>query len=656
MRVNPALFRSTIASVLLDPNNMSEYSIHHEYFVLLRDGFQHLRPDEQDRILAAIQRGPTPDDVAEFREYHKAKPDVDEAKLEERVAAFCEHWMAQRLWMIRSSLAGAPADRLKKALADLEIEKLEHPEFLSWVGDATPVARAPVTAEDFAAMNPQDLVELIRQWRPPAPAAGGFPWMQPTVEKMAAEFADAIRAVPERLLPIVAAFGEGEPYAYLYHYFLAVKELAQDEKNPIPWKEILDVASRLVERDRHPELWDASSKHGPFLALLWAMEVALRRDVLDDDMLDRLRAVLVRLSEHPDRTSGDSAASDALNHVVPQAIESLVIVVSLQADRANNRGLGDQLRLLLDSLLADESDEAKGCYWILGSLFSSLHWLDRDWAVANTDRLFAGPSTNLAAAALGGHLHARFYLSTYPLVREYYRRLLVERAAGNAGEDAVMRIAHAYLAGAEELPAADPSSLLAIVFARHPGQIAAKFPWLYYVSMHEEEKATPPTQKTTAFLDKHWPRLRGLLLWRARDVGDQGFPPEIDDEFDWYARWIGCLTDAHEALSARIEMLRLILPFLCRARYGAREDVVSFLAQHAEQSPREIVSLFRAMCEGVPPGAFVDGTVTADVRKIVETAASAEGEARDDALAVANWYGARGSLELRDVFERYHRV
>ena len=64
----PARFRTLVAEVLGQPANLDMAGVHHEFFLLLERGFEHLMVEEQTTLVAAILLGPLPERLAELAE------------------------------------------------------------------------------------------------------------------------------------------------------------------------------------------------------------------------------------------------------------------------------------------------------------------------------------------------------------------------------------------------------------------------------------------------------------------------------------------------------------------------------------------------------------------------------------------------------------
>ena len=158
----PRAFQPHISRELLRRANLDEKEIHHEYFMLLRQGFPYLTLYEQQSLVSMILDGPNHEQTTRLAEWVQKERGVP---TETCIPMHRKSWICDRLWMIRAYLD----DDARQRLADLVAEggAPEHPEFLAWssgVHEITDVS--PFAEHDLSKMTPGALLDLSKRWQP----------------------------------------------------------------------------------------------------------------------------------------------------------------------------------------------------------------------------------------------------------------------------------------------------------------------------------------------------------------------------------------------------------------------------------------------------------------------------------------------------------
>src|SRR5258708_31358855 len=121
----PDQYLSRVTEELLNAENHADVDLHHEFFLLLQDGFPYLVHADQEKLVDLITQGPPPEENEKVLQWAKQAYNEDpEEFLRHRV----QSWICQRLWMIRSHLDQGPQALLQQLIT--ELGQPEHPEFL----------------------------------------------------------------------------------------------------------------------------------------------------------------------------------------------------------------------------------------------------------------------------------------------------------------------------------------------------------------------------------------------------------------------------------------------------------------------------------------------------------------------------------------------
>ena len=158
----PKQYPRLVARELGRANNLDDTSIHHEFFLLLRDGFPHLELDAQISLIKVILDGPPPGRKAEYadivKSIHGKDPEVVKREL-------TQTWIRDRLSMLREYLSGHPKQILEQLVA--EYGEPDHPDFLIWSQGFTPIRDvSPLSVEQINEMPLDTLIDFLKNWRP----------------------------------------------------------------------------------------------------------------------------------------------------------------------------------------------------------------------------------------------------------------------------------------------------------------------------------------------------------------------------------------------------------------------------------------------------------------------------------------------------------
>ncbi|MBL8861729.1 MAG: hypothetical protein JNK02_06920 [Planctomycetes bacterium] len=150
--------RAIASARLLDRRLFQALECHHEYWLLAQAAFPAMQPGEQAMFLDLIERG------LEF----PAPP--SEMSPEQQAAETAKHAQMNELWRLRclSMLRDALPVVQRQRLTDLEetFGRVDHPEFRSWHETYWGRPGSPHAAEELARLTTDQLVELLRSWKP----------------------------------------------------------------------------------------------------------------------------------------------------------------------------------------------------------------------------------------------------------------------------------------------------------------------------------------------------------------------------------------------------------------------------------------------------------------------------------------------------------
>lgn len=308
--------RDHARTLLTDKSAFDNSRTRLEYGILTRTMLAHLQPAEVARLAAWIRQGPPMSDAEVSRMI--GSPGAPASA--ERIAAFRDHWRADRLGVLGPELP-QPLRNIASDLAARGVSPPEHPGFSHWMVEAA--IESPLSAQELASMDVTDVTALIRAYEPPPRTISRFPEFalaQQVTEDIATRPAEYSLHAPDfaRLQPgYVNAFLNGLRQAIEAHgrgRQAGVAALALE----VAWDSVLNLAASIVGKPdpggRNTEQTEDSPRwlHRGVTMLLKAA-LATPNSGLAARYANDLLALLGRLLESPDPLPADDSPEDALD-------------------------------------------------------------------------------------------------------------------------------------------------------------------------------------------------------------------------------------------------------------------------------------------------------------------------------------------------------
>lgn len=545
----------TLAAERLDVPSALNSDLRHEYTELARAALGHLDSATRTRWEEMIAQGPPMSDeelrvrIARDREVeeHDVVPDdVDQWR---------RSWQLDVLAAVRDALS--PEAEARLAALEAEFGVRPHPDFPSWMemgwGPASPV-RGP----ELAAMSVDELLDRLRRWTPDATQLLG-----PSREGLGRELTEVVHANPVPLgarAPELARGNDTYIRAALQGWELAVRDGAG-----IPWASILDLLEFVaVQPDEGDPPSLAALDHDPVWR--WAHQgsaTLLRHGLLASreispppDLRERLWAVIERLTNSPDPSIEDEAASrgdtmdptrSALNVVRGQAMRAAMAYLSWLMTHGLVRPGPDAVEAapevfaVLDTHLQSERDPSAAIRSVYGEHLPFLLHLAPDWVQRRREDIFGIPDTEASTPterALGDAAWGAFVSmhgpsrTVFEVLADQYRaqvgRIGTRSTVPSSGSRDAPRARlseHVFLLYAQGVIGLDTGDgLVALFFSTADialrREALSHLGWLVFRS--EEQ---PPLD----VLD----RLQSLWEWRERRAEETGDDSELG-AFSWW--------------------------------------------------------------------------------------------------------------------------
>jgi hypothetical protein len=401
---------------------------------LLRDRFGGLADGQRDAVLATIARGPE----SEMTPWRQERGDtLDDLHRTDRICRL------DRYVLIADQLTGEHRQGYE-ALRE-EFGEREHPTFLmytgSWAGPASPYSEA-----DLADLDPQQVVEKLRDWKPEAGPEMSSP------EGLGRTLQGAVAARPANFAAAANEF-VGLDATYVRALLAGLREAVRANE-ALAWRPILELSAWVLdqatiddvegaahmERDPH---WGWARKEVASLLSQAFNEGSAEAPQSERDAIWRLLAVLTNdadptpAQETRNNGEGMDPATLAINTTRGEAMHAVVRYVlwveRTLGDGARTAGLGfaPEAKAVLERHLDFAIDPSLAIRAVYGQWFPQFVRLDADWARQLAPRVFPPTLDRTAQFDAAWSAYIRFnrpYTDVFVVLRDAYAHA-VERTA-----------------------------------------------------------------------------------------------------------------------------------------------------------------------------------------------------------------------------------
>ncbi len=672
LRLVPQIYLDLTTRELLNPANLEDIEIHHEYFLLLRDGFAALDQAHQHELVRTILQGPDKKKAEVLAEWANQQYGEDK---EAYVLSHSRAWMRDRLWMIRDHLEGS--DKLAlRGLLEI-VGEPQHPDFLSWHSGAFWVQDvSPVSEQQIAEMDPAALVSFLKTWRPIQQERFGP--VRVSYQGMANAIADAVISNPDRYASILPRIVGARPEygSTLFDRWWKPENIAS-----VPWALALNVSHDLLDQT---QVWSTESQ-GSFeeswrsvrlaIARLLLAGLSRKESRLPVEHLPAALEVLLSLADDPDPSleadrpkEGWAGHNDpitvALNHVRPIALTALIhfalfrVEEVRQHEEVNYTTTLHQVEPIIQELLTRKLDKAldpsRAVHSIYGQYLPQLYWLDKNWVQLNIGRIFPNADSEENAwffvSAWDAFIFNDFRPYMVDLLRPFYLRAVSNPGMGyiskthlGVAQRLAAHVALEYMLADYDLESPlGQQSLLAEFFKGVPIEMRKDIPWALWriCANHPDHRKN------------FWTRAKAVWQWRYREASASNHSSEFTEEMEQFAQLLLVAPD-NETISTLRPLLEGLLPHLGRFEYRNHgwDALEKHLAEKVIQDPIESIRLYRQMYDQrTSPPRWVHHSD--ESRRIVEIAA-ADPSSRKEALSLVDMLARQNDHEFRDVYDRY---
>lgn len=670
----PSTYRRSVAKELLKRQNIDDVTLHHEYFLLLQNGYPYLTVSEQQSLVATILEGPDIQKTRELAEWANKQYGTDP---EEYSTRHKKAWIRDRLWMIKGYLDNETGQLLSDLVSIGGAP--EHPDFLVWSSGAHLIQDvSPFTDVELAKLSPVELISLLRDWRPDP--AKRFGPEEISYSGLASVVANLILTNLDKYISNLSeiAFIRPEFASAIFDRWTKV------ETSPaIPWHTVLHLCQALLEID--DVRIDKSVAGGDYywrdvrLSIARIIRIGFEdpKRKLPSELLLHVRDILLKLVDDPDPDEDsdrpptgymghDDPITVALNHVRPIALSALIEyawqryridndVAASERNDADQSYLEPEVKHTLDIKLDKQREPSRAVHSVFGQYLIWLYRLDKQWLGTNLERIFPPDSDEESVwyyvSAWDSYvLYTRYRSDLVELLRPQYAQAINNISRGHlikshldSANHFAIHVAFEYLLSDYELDSPlGQSSLIVEFFTKTPPEVRQKAAWAIWKICDDN-----PSD-----LNRFWPRARTIWQWRSKEASISNHSPDFNEEMENFAQLL-LVAPETEDLSTLRPLMETLLPHIGRYEYRnfGWDSVEKYLSTQVERDPVKTIQFYRLMYDRRTsrPRWFHHSD---ESRKIIETAAK-DTRSREDTLALIDLFVRWGDYEFRVIHERY---
>ena len=223
-----------VGDILINKKLFNDYTIQHEFVLLIGSFFPKIPRDKQNLILNWIKKGP---------DLEKIKKNIQEQggnqPTEEELVKNKEKWQLKRMAWIKDSLNDTWKDYFYKLIK--KYGEPEHPDFtsygFSWVGPTS-----PKTVEELNTMSPTEIIDFLKNWIP------SNQYSAPTPEGLGRTLTEVIKNRPSLFSSMSLYFKTLDP-TYIRALITGLAE-AKKENQAFKWDPLLELCNWVVNQPR----------------------------------------------------------------------------------------------------------------------------------------------------------------------------------------------------------------------------------------------------------------------------------------------------------------------------------------------------------------------------------------------------------------------
>jgi hypothetical protein len=393
LRVSEASPLDMIRDYLTDEAYSSELTLRHEYTLLLRDRFRQLQPQDQQKILDRIEKGPDVQNYVQRRQQWN-----DESPTEAETERFVKQWQFDWLSFIQDFLPPEWKSFYSELSQNFQPSRTE-----PFVVTSGPVSySSPATSEELSAKTVPEVVAYLSTWRSDGSIAD---WDGPSRAGLAGTLRQVIVQNPSKYAPYADTFASLDP-VYVRSLVEAFTEAVKREI-AFSWGKLLELGFAVAAREDSPPALDPAIGQDPQWNWTKRSVISLLEEgfAAKDNSIPfelRMKAFSILNTLAADRGTGPQSAeelragtwdlvAESLNTVQGTALHAaLRYALWVRSKELEFNGMRSipEVAELLDRKLAEDEGSSLLIRAILGQWLPWLASLDEKWAAERVDRIF----------------------------------------------------------------------------------------------------------------------------------------------------------------------------------------------------------------------------------------------------------------------------
>lgn len=625
-----------------------------EFQKFLESQFGNLPEFAQKELLSEINNGPDHEWVNTLL---KQYPDQVEGKTtEDKRITLIETWQLRELDRINVYLNGAEKELYERLLKKYG-KPLPTPEegvtITSREGDESPIA-----LDELAKKSIGEVVQFLLDYVPSSKDSFGAPsreglgrTLETDVQTRANDYAqNATLFINENL-----------PFVYHTHYFRGLENAVKNQER-FELINVVTLCEFIVDQDIDKFQKQQFEEGLPTakLAIVQLLEEVFRvkEPYIESDSLEKSGKIIVKLlhQEEPfpddEQATGYDPATHSLNCIHGVAMHCIVSY-GLYCERKRNKEKGDEgtpvMIPLLKEVLTTKLDKTKNpsltVHSVLGWYFPQFIYLDKDWALANREKIFPVETEMFKYWQAAWSAYIRFsdvYTNVFPeLVRQYQRALeelpILEKKQGldRSDEKMATHILKAYLLEMINLDSED--GLLPLYYQKVDDETRShgNF-WLSQVL----DAQKPSAQDAT------WQKIWNLWQWRLQEA-------IASDEKSNYSKEISSFSRLMKNVPLELPELYPIIKQTLEFKTDGFEieEIIKYLGKNCEKYPRFAVLILHKVILSNQQLYLLEAAKKGTEKTLI-SAMGADDDSKAKAKEIINVFGERGDYSWRPLLDR----
>ena len=392
---------------LLDRKMLADYTIYHEYTLLLQECFNLLSVEKQQLILRWIDEGP---DLTRFKKRFKEEKKRDSDS--EEISRYQRYWQWEWLFFIKAQLSGEYKKRYEDMERDFGIH--DHPGFRSYISTWWG-STSPKDTKELQEMTVEDLIEYLQGWKPTNDPKS------PSPEALGNTFSAAVVISPEKYASHAIEFETLYPI-YVRSLLRGLHD-ALNQKSSFNWAPVLELCKwiieqpiKITEKKILPEMEDdldwGNTRHA--IADLLSAGLEDREGAISIEYRKVVWSIIVHLTgdadptpEYEDKYGGSNIdpSTMSINTTRGEAMHAVIhyaLWVRRGLDKTKNairiaQGLKvmSEVCQVLEERLEISKEPTLTIRAVYGQWFPSLVYLDKNWAEMHASDIFSADSAKM---------------------------------------------------------------------------------------------------------------------------------------------------------------------------------------------------------------------------------------------------------------------